>query len=1403
MASSLRSAQKAPSTPDTCGGRGRTRGCLDRIPEPGIGGRTAAVRGELGRGAVSTGVGPLLMLLMLLMLLLLLPLQCAAAAAEDDSNYGASGSPPFPQDPVTVAAPSHPMTDFLVEEQDSLSVIQSEPTGSSKSTKEQPAFTSILTLMASTVRKPQNLLHPRTAPQKRSENQTNQWFSEVTIERAEPSFASSVSSGITEPVTNSSSDSEEPTMDSVSDRVTGVFSRLNDSLISSSQMNTTTLPSRSAFSSNNPGFRTTQEPLESTPLQLTTMMTTTVAPTTTTTTTTTTITTTQSTTPKETEPTTTVQTTTTTAPRTSAATRSSTWTTTPQKPRTISPKTTTVVATTTPATASQLKCNVTNRMWVKTVLSIHLRRNRLDSVLKQNLPRGLTQALRKALNDSVVHAQVESLSTVPNVTVGYYVTRGDLVYSASEVVKALNAYGMERLIGDVRHFVPMVQSIPIPATPWRPSPAISVMLKTVLRFVNSDDDLRSCRFAQMMEVRLERAFVEAETKVLHSNSGLSVQVISASQSAGSPAVSLIYVVTNGTSTLNGTVASNLLSQLTAELVGYFLLYPPLITAEPLEYHNLNTSAATRDFWVITVIQDVDNISLEGQYQSFASLMEQRLAELFVVAHQQGSRFRRATTVGSYTVQMVSIKRTVGPKNPAEMTYYVQMNGIPLPGTSAAKVLNTVDSQTMALTLGYFVQVQAEPVVKNPPNNLWIIAAVLAPIGVVTTIIIIITAVLCRKNKSDFKTDNMGNLNPRAKSAYRRDAGYYHQASHDSYDGIFLPVKPVQGFDYAKQHLGQQGGDEESLPVTQETMVLPLPIRDAPLTIEKVKHQDGTSSKKTLSSEIRKSRLPSEDGSVISNESVKRSSGRASTVQKVATQQKLLKEETRKRSDPYDTSSGSLQLISIKPITAPPTYSHPASSDRSQDSAIHNGEVSLALKQKSDIEHYRNKLRLKAKRKGYYDFPQSEGTSSFKAVSQRRVHERALHDHPRAPETDEEKASTYVKSRRRNSQGRHPEYRSRQSLNSPSPGGTEMDLLVMRERPRKGIRNSGYDTEPELTEETNVDRLLSHRSYGYSRRAKGQSETSTLSSQPSIDEVRQQMHLLLEEAFSLASAGHSTARRHHHHHMGPYSPGPPIPYSEVVTSAPGTMSRGPGAVQWVPAYGPELYQCSLPKPAFRFTQLPDMALGSPPPPVPPRTGPPPGASLRRSSSDLGPKTRSVESSVRDVQSQHDSAPYAPVSRAALPSVTTEQPMPNHSGNPITAVYAIPASRPAYTGYFLSTPPSSYHSPSWMSYPPEPEDVPPQWADSVPLPGYVEAFPHPRYPQGSPLLRHYSQATSARAGLEHGPSPSAASQQSLSEPPDVPGHDVPLSSLSTSALVKAIREEVAKLAKKQTDMFEFQV
>ncbi|XP_041073853.1 UPF0606 protein KIAA1549L-like isoform X3 [Polyodon spathula] len=1036
----------------------------------------------------------------------------------------------------------------------------------------------------------------------------------------------------------------------------------------------------------------------------------------------------------------------------------------------------------TTAVKPPLECKITERIWVKTVLSLNLRRNRVDDALKQNLRTGLTQALQNAFNSSEVHAQIESLTGTTNVTVGYYATNDRTVYITAVVIKALTDYG--DLMSDIKQHVTNVQSLPIPVAPWIPTPAVWMQLKTVLRFVGAADNIQSCNFVQTMEQRLQNAFAEAESKVLNANNNLTVQILSTSQSAESPAVTLIYVVQNQSVMLNGTTSSSLLNQLTAELVGYYLFFPPLIIAEPLKYNNLDTSPSTKDYWVTTVIQNVDNSSLNGNYQSFASLMEQRLAELLVIAQQQGRRFRRATTVGSYTVQMVEMKRVEGAKNPVALTYYALQNGTPLLGTTTAKILNTIDSQTMALTLGYFVQQQAEPVVKNPPNNLWIIAAVLAPIAVVTVIIIIITAVLCRKNKNDFKSDTLANMHQRA--------------------------KPVQGFDYAKQHLGQQGGEEEASPVTQETGVLPLPVRDAPLSQERGISQDGSTTKTTMTSEIRKSRLPSGDVSVISNTSGKPNTGRISP-------QKMKKEELKKKNvpmsdeedgavlfdrvsrsspDPYDTSSGSLQLISIKPLAAPPSYSHP-DSDRSQESAVINGEVNKALKQKSDIEHYRNKLRLKAKRKGYYDFPALDGNSKSLPQKQRHMYEKAQMELDKILDPDEDMSSTYVKSKNRQSHMKNPAYRSRQSLNSPSPGGTEMDLLVTRERPRRGIRNSGYDTEPELIEETNVDHVAGPRGYTRGRQVKGHSETSTLSSQPSIDEVRQQMHLLLEEAFSLASAGQVTANRQ----QGQYNPVQQLPFSEVVTSAPGTMNRPRGAVQWVPASS-DLYQYSLPRPAFRFSQLSDMALGSPPPPVPPRSGPAVVTSLRRSTSDIGTKTRTSEPIGPEHQSQHDAAPFVPVTRASVSTASVDQPVSNYSGNPAPAVYAIPANRPGYSGYFIPTPPTPYRSQTWMPYPAE-GNVPSQWAEAVPLPGYVEAYPHSRYQQNSPvrLPRHYNQASSLHPSLDQALTPSTtASQQSLAENDT---SDTSLTNISTAALVKAIREEVAKLAKKQTDMFEFQV
>ena len=56
-----------------------------------------------------------------------------------------------------------------------------------------------------------------------------------------------------------------------------------------------------------------------------------------------------------------------------------------------------------------------------------------------------------------------------------------------------------------------------------------------------------------------------------------------------------------------------------------------------------------------MLQGVDNSLVGLHNQSFARVMEQRLAQLFMMSQQQGRRFKRATTLGSYTVQVGACK----------------------------------------------------------------------------------------------------------------------------------------------------------------------------------------------------------------------------------------------------------------------------------------------------------------------------------------------------------------------------------------------------------------------------------------------------------------------------------------------------------------------------------------------------------------------------------------------------------------------------------------------------------------------------------------------------------------------------------------------------------------------------
>lgn len=64
-----------------------------------------------------------------------------------------------------------------------------------------------------------------------------------------------------------------------------------------------------------------------------------------------------------------------------------------------------------------------------------------------------------------------------------------------------------------------------------------------------------------------------------------------------------------------------------------------------------------------------------------------------------------------------------------------------------------------------------------------------------------------------------------------------------------------------------------------------------------------------------------------------------------------------------------------------------------------------MKQKSDIEHYRNKLRQKARRKGYGEFSLSESRSH--AYSHRDTRHSRLDNGVKEPMTAEEKRASFA------------------------------------------------------------------------------------------------------------------------------------------------------------------------------------------------------------------------------------------------------------------------------------------------------------------------------------------------------------------------------------------------------------
>lgn len=73
---------------------------------------------------------------------------------------------------------------------------------------------------------------------------------------------------------------------------------------------------------------------------------------------------------------------------------------------------------------------------------------------------------------------METVFGSPNMTVAYHVTGRDTVYPPSVVLEGLESYGRDKLIADLRQYLPLVTALPLPVAPWRARPASSFQLKT-------------------------------------------------------------------------------------------------------------------------------------------------------------------------------------------------------------------------------------------------------------------------------------------------------------------------------------------------------------------------------------------------------------------------------------------------------------------------------------------------------------------------------------------------------------------------------------------------------------------------------------------------------------------------------------------------------------------------------------------------------------------------------------------------------------------------------------------------------------------------------------------------------------------------------------------------------------
>ncbi|XP_051801974.1 UPF0606 protein KIAA1549-like isoform X2 [Acanthochromis polyacanthus] len=722
--------------------------------------------------------------------------------------------------------------------------------------------------------------------------------------------------------------------------------------------------------------------------------------------------------------------------------------------------------------------------------------------------------LKKEFNRSV---ELQFLRTPSSFA--FRVVSGPLIFTAMSVINALRQ--------------PPRSSGPVPTvSPLYTVPDLRYQIHSVLQFVPAHVDVRVCNFSERVERGLTLAYAETRRRA-HEAGNVTVQLLNITMGVARPAaeqkvpVDITFAVRDGRGYLPGSGVSEHLRKLTLVEFSFYVGFPALQIAEPFHYPELNTSHHLRSTWVRTVLLGVQEQLVAER--SFKARLERRLALLLEEGLQETSRrrWRRATSVGNNSLQVVRVSRLSGPERPLEVFYFVEgPGGERIPAEVTAATLNRLDLQRAAIVLGHRVQRPlAQPVetLSVPPaetqsSSIWLIVGVVVPVLLAVFIIIILYWKLCGSEKLEFQPDAINTIQQRQK----------------------LQAPSVKGFDFAKLHLGQHSKDD--IMVIQEPGPIPAPVKEATpsdagdLNTPKSK---GSSTKAARSSRRRGRLSPSDGDSLGSDQSSGRESAEEST-RPVATpsdakqHRKMPKNAgsgpdellssssifdhvdrlSRGSSDGTRRQANKVQLIAMQPRPSPPPLHAPLQPSPSLTEKV-NTEV--ALRHKSEIEHHRNKLRQRAKRRGQCEFPSMDdimdafGDGPVQSEVAQRLYSSA-HDHMDCIlQADAPSPPTPTDSRKR---GRRS---PRGHRAQPGPGSlpdTDRDRLLTDQsatyRKYPGFNNVAYMSDPDLPPDhgspSPTDEVFDP----------APAPPPYMPPQPSIEEARQQMHSLLDDAFALVS-----------------------------------------------------------------------------------------------------------------------------------------------------------------------------------------------------------------------------------------------------------------------------------------------